>query len=103
MDERLEFSGEGDVQDPLKVNWGALLLAVLKDYSPERAFRELVPWEMADRKQKWFEADIITMMQFRKEGVTFYEIGKRMGCDQAVVHRVLQQYEKKKRKEGGAE
>ncbi len=101
MDERLEFSGEGEEQDPLKLNYYALVISIMTGFSPERAFSEVDPHNQANRHLKYFEADLMNMEEMREQGMTYNEIGKVYRTNRDHAYRLLRDY--RKRKESGGE
>ncbi|MDT8718298.1 helix-turn-helix domain-containing protein [Clostridium sp. 19966] len=64
-------------------NYYALLLSILKNYTPERSFK-LLNGEKVDKEHRRKEA--LDMVELKKAGYTYREIGDMFGVSKDVVY-----------------
>lgn len=79
------------VHDSLSLNYYALFLAITKKYSVEQAFLALKRGKVY--KSKVTSEMVKKMLELRKQGKRFREIGKILGVSESTASKYVRMYE----------
>ncbi|MBE6067974.1 MAG: hypothetical protein E7211_09825 [Clostridium lundense] len=75
-------------------NWCALCIAIIKNTTPEQAFEYYLNGKRGVNKTLTNE-DVLDMIKFKNEGMTYKEIGQMYGSNWNTVRCRIKYYEEK--------
>lgn len=92
------FEGMVDSRD-IKINYCALILAILSECSLETAFEKIQSCTPGKVKYELSQDDIQDMRKFREEGIYYHEIARYYGVTKDIVYYKLNPRDPNKKKD----
>lgn len=81
----------------MEENWYALIIAILLKQPPETSFQILEDGKKNRGKTSLSDNDTLDMIQYRKENLTYREIGEMYGLKDYVVYKRIKYYNEHKK------